>query len=38
MLFELTWDITEGYFVPVYKGWEYRDKPAEEIVRKWFND
>jgi hypothetical protein len=38
MLFELTWDITEGYFVPVYKGWEYRDKPAEEIIRKWFNE
>jgi len=37
MFFNLTWDRTEGYFIPVYKGWEYRGKPAEQIIRQWFN-
>ena len=37
MLFNITWDETEGYFIPVYKGWEYRGKPAEQVIREWFN-
>jgi len=37
MLFNATWNSTEGYFIPVYKGWEYRGKPAEKTIRHWFN-
>ena len=37
MFFNITWDETEGYFIPVYKGWEYRGKPAEKVIREWFN-
>jgi len=36
-LFNITWNRTEGYFIPVYKGWEYRSKPAEQVIRHWFN-
>jgi len=38
MLFNSTWDETSGYFLPVYKGWEYRNKPAEEVIKRWFNE
>jgi len=38
MLFNLTWNETEGYFIPVYKGWEYRDRPAEQVIRDWFGN
>jgi len=37
ILFNITWNRTEGYFIPVYKGWEYRGKPAEQVIRHWFN-
>jgi len=37
MFFNTTWNGVDGYFLPVYKGWEYRSKPAEEVIRKWFN-
>ena len=37
LLFNITWNRTEGYFIPVYKGWEYRSKSAEQVVRHWFN-
>jgi hypothetical protein len=37
MFFNKTWDEVDGYFLPVYKGWEYRNKPAEEVIRRWFN-
>ena len=37
MLFNNTWNETSGYFLPVYKGWEYRNKPAEEVIKRWFN-
>jgi len=36
--FKLTWNATEGYFLTIDKGFEYRNKPAEKIIRKWFND
>lgn len=38
IFFNRTWNEVDGYFLPVYKGWEYRNKPAEEVVRKWFNE
>ncbi len=38
ILFNLTWNSTTGYFIPIYKGWEYRGKDAEKVIRKWFND
>ncbi len=31
MFFNITWNSTEGYIIPVYKGWEYRNKPAEDV-------
>ena len=37
MFFNITWKGVDGYFLPVYKGWEYRGKPAEEVIRDWFN-
>jgi hypothetical protein len=37
MFFNRTWNEVDGYFLPVYKGWEYKNKPAEEIIKKWFN-
>jgi|Deesub1362B_J571_1020462.scaffolds.fasta_scaffold01030_11 hypothetical protein len=37
MLFNITWNETEGYFIPVYRGWEYRDKPSEKVIRNWFS-
>ena len=38
MFFNITWNDVDGYFFPVYKGWEYRTKPAEDVIRKWFNE
>ncbi len=38
MLFNNTWNETSGYLLPVYKGWEYRNKPAEEVIKRWFNE
>ncbi len=37
LFFNKTWNEVNGYFIPVYKGWEYRNKPAEKIIRKWFH-
>ncbi len=37
MVFRRTWNETDGYFLPVYRGWEYRNKPAEAVIREWFN-
>jgi len=37
ILFNETWEPMEGYFIPVFKGWEYRGKPAERVIREWFN-
>ncbi len=36
MFFNKTWSEVDGYFLPVYKGWEYRNKSAEEVIRNWF--
>jgi hypothetical protein len=36
LLFEMTWEEVEGYFIAVFRGWEYRDKPAENAIRTWF--
>jgi len=38
ILFNSTWNETAGYFLPVYKGWEYRNKPAEDVIKRWFNN
>ena len=37
MFFDKTWDEVEGYFIGAYKGCEYRDKPAEKVIREWLN-
>jgi len=36
IFFNLTWNSTKGYFIPIYKGWEYRNKTAEHVIRSWF--
>ncbi|MHA1753921.1 MAG: hypothetical protein ACTSYR_00150 [Candidatus Odinarchaeia archaeon] len=36
-LFNLTWSSVNGYFIPIYKGWGYRGKLAEQVIRNWFN-
>jgi len=36
IFFNITWTEVDGYFLPVYKGWEYRNKPAEKVIRQWF--
>ncbi len=37
VFFSKTWDGVDGYFIGAYKGTEYRDKPAEEVIRNWFH-
>jgi len=37
LFFNLTWNDAEGFFLPVYRGWEYRGKPAEHVIREWFH-
>ncbi len=37
MFFAKSWEQVDGYFISVYKGCEYRNKPAEQVIRKWFN-
>jgi hypothetical protein len=37
LFFPATWKEAEGYFIPVHKGWEYRNKLAEETIQSWFN-
>jgi len=35
--FNKTWNRVDGHFIAVVKGSEYRGKPAEQVVREWFN-
>ncbi len=37
LMFNETWGNVQGYFLPAYRGFEYRGKPAESVVREWFN-
>ncbi|RLI10790.1 hypothetical protein DRO42_00070 [Candidatus Bathyarchaeota archaeon] len=37
LFFNLTWNDVEGFFLPVYRGWGYRGKPAEQVIREWFH-
>ena len=37
LFFSMTWNDVEGFFLPVYRGWEYRGKPAEQVIREWFH-
>jgi hypothetical protein len=36
LLFSNTWEKVDGYFISVFKGCEYRGKPAEKIIRQFF--
>ena len=38
VLFQKTWEEVDGYFIGAYKGCEYRDKPAEDIIREWYTN
>ena len=38
MFFNLSWPNAGGYLFTTAKGFEYRDKPAEQVIRKWFNE
>jgi hypothetical protein len=35
-LFWNTWNDVSGYCIEVFKGFEYRGKPAENVIREWF--
>ena len=36
LIFNKTWGSVSGYFLPSYKGWYFWDKPAEDVVKRWF--
>ncbi len=35
-LFWNTWNVVSGYCIEVFKGCEYRGKPAQSVIREWF--
>lgn len=37
-LFRNTWDDVSGCCIEVFKGYEYRGKPAEDVIREWFRE
>ena len=37
LFFDLGWNETDGYLITTAKGFEFKNKPAELIIREWYN-